>query len=248
MTRELWNEFAATLNVFLVRKLDADNAEPQAVLFPPAGAFIGLLCTLAAAFAILFFGRLAAAILAAIVLPLLLELLTDWHGLKNLSSYLTLRFRSTRIADAFSRKPEFRNEMTPVFLFVSLYLLRALSFGFITCRSPLVFLFVFTGAYLVRTGLAVCADSNSYPLLELPAEKQKVPDLTALAVFALAGIFSFHLRLLAAATVLFLLSLLIRRIQTNTILRHAGRTSLRMFEIYGYAAETLLLLAGIAVA
>ena len=43
-------------------------------------------------------------------------------------------------------------------------------------------------------------------------------------------------------------SLLIRRIQTNTILRHAGRTSLRMFEIYGYAAETLLLLAGIAVA
>ncbi len=100
----------------------------------------------------------------------------------------------------------------------------------------------------MRTGLAVCADSGSYPLLELPAEKQKVPDLTALAVFALAGIFSFHLRLLAAATVLFLLSLLTRRIQTNTILRHAGRTSLRMFEIYGYAAETLLLLAGIAVA
>ena len=244
MNRELWNEFAATLNVFLVRKLNAGNAEPQAVLFPLAGALTGFLCTLAAAVAVLFFGRLAAAILAAIVLPLLLELLTDWHGLKNLSSYLTLRFRNTQIADAFSRKPEFRKEMTPVFLFVSLYLLRALSFGFITFRSPLIFVFVFTGAYLVRTGLAVCADSASYPLLELPEEKRKVPDL----VFALAGIFSFHLRLLAAAAVLFLLSLLIRRIQTDTILRHAGRTPLRLFEIYGCAAETLLLLAGIIVA
>ena len=245
MNRELWNEFAATLNVFLVRKLNAGNAEPQAVLFPLAGALTGFLCTLAAAVAVLFFGRLAAAILAAIVLPLLLELLTDWHGLKNLSSYLTLRFRNTQIADAFSRKPEFRKEMTPV---VSLYLLRALSFGFITFRSPLVFVFVFTGAYLVRTGLAVCADSASYPLLELPEEKRRVPDLTALTVFALAGIFSFHLRLLAAAAVLFLLSLLIRRIQTDTILRHAGRTPLRLFEIYGCAAETLLLLAGIIVA
>ncbi len=243
MNRELWNEFAATLNVFLVRKLNAGNAEPQAVLFPLAGALTGFLCTLAAAVAVLFFGRLA-----AIVLPLLLELLTDWHGLKNLSSYLTLRFRNTQIADAFSRKPEFRKEMTPVFLFVSLYLLRALSFGFITFRSPLVFVFVFTGAYLVRTGLAVCADSASYPLLELPEEKRRVPDLTALTVFALAGIFSFHLRLLAAAAVLFLLSLLIRRIQTDTILRHAGRTPLRLFEIYGCAAETLLLLAGIIVA
>ena len=248
MNRELWNEFAATLNVFLVRKLNAGNAEPQAVLVPLAGALTGFLCTLAAAVAVLFFGRLAAAILAAIVLPLLLELLTDWHGLKNLSSYLTLRFRNTQIADAFSRKPEFRKEMTPVFLFVSLYLLRALSFGFITFRSPLVFVFVFTGAYLVRTGLAVCADSASYPLLELPEEKRRVPDLTALTVFALAGIFSFHLRLLAAAAVLFLLSLLIRRIQTDTILRHAGRTPLRLFEIYGCAAETLLLLVGIIVA
>ena len=82
MNRELWNEFAATLNVFLVRKLNAGNAEPQAVLFPLAGALTGFLCTLAAAVAVLFFGRLAAAILAAIVLPLLLELLTDWHGLK----------------------------------------------------------------------------------------------------------------------------------------------------------------------
>lgn len=248
MNREMWKETAASFNVFFIRKLNAGSAEPQAALFPLVGAFAGLACSLAAGFAGLFFGRIAAAILAAIALTLVFELMTDWRGLKSLSAYLTLRFRNTRIAEAFSRKPEFRKEMTPIFLFVSLYLLRALAFGFITYRSPSVFLLVFTGAYLVRTGLATCSADGVEPLLDLPEEKQNIPNLIAAVVFMAVGVFSLHLHLLAAAVVLILLALLIRRIQENTILRYAGRTSLRLFDIYGYSAETLLLLAGIIVA
>ncbi len=247
MNREIWQETAATFNVFFTRKLDAGEAEPQAALFPLVGALTGLAASLTAGFAGLFFGRLAAAILAAIALTLIFELMTDWQGLKNLSAYLTLRFRNTSIAEAFFKKTEFQKEMTPIFIFISIYLLRALAFGFITYRSPSVFLLVFTGAYLVRTALVSCAEEDAEPLLELPEEKKNTAYLITIAVFILIGVFSFHAKLLAAAVVLIIFALFIRRIQVNTILRYAERSTLRIFEVYGYSAETLLLLAGIIV-
>lgn len=174
--------------------------------------------------------------------------MTDWHGLKNLTMDLALRFRKEGLEERFSEKLDFRKEMTPFFLFVSVYLLRALAFGLIALRSPSVFILVFTGAYLIRSGVAACAAEELEPLLEIPEEKRRFPLIVTGGVCLLTGILSLHLRILAGGIVLYLLALLIGRIQRNAIVRRTGRASLRIFETDGYAAETILLLAGMAVA
>lgn len=248
MTRDFWNDAAATFNIFFNRKQNSGSAEPQAALFPLVGAAAGGICTLTGLVAGILFGREAAGLFAAIVLPLGCELMTEWRGLRSLSVYLTLRFRRGEMAEAVSRDLEFRREMTPIFLFVSLYLLRALAFGMISFRSPSIFLPVFTGAYLVRSGLADCAAEDFEPLLGIPEEKKRIPYGIAGAVVLLTGILSLHLQVLAGGFVLLLAAELILRIQRHAVIRHAGRPSPRLFEIDGYLAETLLLLAGIAVA
>lgn len=247
MNRELWNEMAASVNVFFLRKLPCGEAEPQAALFPLVGTGVGLICTLGALVGGILFGREAAA-LAAIVFPLGLELMTDWHGLKSLTMDLALRFRKDGVEERLAEKLDCRKEITPFFLFVSVYLLRALAFGLIALRSPSVFVLVFTGAYLIRSGVAACAAEELEPLLEIPEEKRRFPLIVTGGVFLLTGILSLHLRILAGGVVLYLLALLIGRIQRNAIVRRTGRASLRIFETDGYAAETILLLAGMAVA
>ena len=61
------------------------------------------------------------------------------------------------MAEAFAQKLEWKREITPFFILASLYLIRALAIGFITAGSPLILLFVFTCAYLVRMELFTCA-------------------------------------------------------------------------------------------
>ena len=99
-----------------------------------------------------------------------------------------------------------------------------------------------------RVGGAACAAEELEPLLEIPEEKRRFPLIVTGGVFLLTGILSLHLRILAGGIVLYLLALLIGRIQRNAIVRRTGRASLRIFETDGYAAETILLLAGMAVA
>ena len=129
---ELRDRFAAVWNVFFSLKLQSEDAEPQAELFPLVGAAVGLISALAAGFARLFFGWPAAALLMALALTLALELATGWRGLKTLSAYLTLRVQNIGIAEAFTRKLEWKKEMTPFFILATLYLIRALAIGFIT--------------------------------------------------------------------------------------------------------------------
>ena len=83
---ELRDRFAAVWNVFFSLKLQSEDTEPQAELFPLIGAAVGLISALAAGFAQLFFGWLAAALLMSLVLTLALELATNWRGLKTLSA------------------------------------------------------------------------------------------------------------------------------------------------------------------
>ena len=241
---ELRDRFAAVWNVFFSLKLQSEDAEPQAELFPLIGAAVGLISALAAGFAQLFFGWLAAALLMSLVLTLALELATNWRGLKTLSAYLTLRVQNTGMAEAFAQK----REITPFFILASLYLIRALAIGFITAGSPLILLFVFTCAYLVRMELVTCAADGFDPLLPAPEENPNQPFILTAATLLLIGLLSFHLKCFAAAVILLLLAKGIARLQKNSILRFTGRPTVRMFDLYGYSAETLLLLAGMIMA
>ena len=192
---ELRDRFAAAWNVFFSLKLQSEDAEPQAELFPLVGAAVGLISALAAGFARLLFGWPAAALLMA-----------------------------------------------------SLYLIRALAIGFITAGSPLILLFVFTCAYLVRMELVTCAADGLDPLLPAPEENPNQPFILTAATLQLIGLLSFHLKCFAAAVILLLLAKGIARLQKNSILRFTGRPTVRMFDLYGYSAETLLLLAGMIMA
>ena len=244
LNRELRDQFAATWNVFFSLKLQSEDAEPRAELFPLAGAAVGLISALAAGFARLFFGELAAALLMALALTLALELATNWRGLKTLSAYLTLRVQNTGMAEAFTQKLEWKKEMTPFFILASLYLIRATAIGFITAHSPLTLLFIFTCAYLVRMELVTCAADDFDPLLPAPEENPNQPFILTAATLLLIGLLSFHLKCFAAAVVLLLLAKGIAHLQKNSILHSTGRPTIRMFDLYGYSAETLLLLAG----
>lgn len=248
LNRELRDQFAATWNVFFSLKLQSEDAEPRVELFPLAGAAVGLISALAAGFARLFFGELAAALLMALALTLALELATNWRGLKTLSAYLTLRVQNTGMAEAFTQKLEWKKEMTPFFILASLYLIRATAIGFITAHSPLILLFVFTSAYLVRMELVTCAADDFDPLLPAPEENPNQPFILTAATLLLIGLLSFHLKCFAAAVVLLLLAKGIAHLQKNSILHSTGRPTIRMFDLYGYSAETLLLLAGMIMA
>ena len=248
LNRELRDQFAATWNVFFSLKLQSEDAEPRAELFPLAGAAVGLISALAAGFARLFFGELAAALLMALALTLALELATNWRGLKTLSAYLTLRVQNTGMAEAFTQKLEWKKEMTPFFILASLYLIRATAIGFITAHSPLTLLFIFTCAYLVRMELVSCAADDFDPLLPAPEENPNQPFILTAATLLLIGLLSFHLKCFAAAVVLLLLAKGIAHLQKNSILHSTGRPTIRMFDLYGYSAETLLLLAGMIMA
>ncbi|HBJ95835.1 MAG TPA: hypothetical protein DDZ11_05115 [Lentisphaeria bacterium] len=248
LNRELRDQFAATWNVFFSLKLQSEDGEPRAELFPLAGAAVGLISALAAGFARLFFGELAAALLMALALTLALELATNWRGLKTLSAYLTLRVQNTGMAEAFTQKLEWKKEMTPFFILASLYLIRATAIGFITAHSPLTLLFIFTCAYLVRMELVTCAADDFDPLLPAPEENPNQPFILTAATLLLIGLLSFHLKCFAAAVVLLLLAKGIAHLQKNSILHSTGRPTIRMFDLYGYSAETLLLLAGMIMA
>lgn len=247
MTRDFFAELAATANVFFHRKFNGEDAEPSAVLFPVIGILIGFLYALAAWTATVLFGALTAALLTAILFPLLYELATNWSGLKNLTSYLAMRADNIPAFPALTKKLEPEKKLTPIFLFVSLYLLRMLAFGMIAGHRPGVFLFVFTGAYLIRAELAAYAVEGEEPLLEIPDDKRFQPRIITAAVFLLTALLSFSLRTIAAGILSLLVLLLVLWIQERSIQTHTGRAGVRQLHIYGYSAELFLLFTGIIV-
>lgn len=247
MNRELLCELAATANIFFFRKFDAEEAEPTAVLFPVIGIITGFFFTLTAWTFTVLFGHLTAALLAAILFPLLYELATDWNGLKNLTSYLAMRADNLPAAHALTKKLEPEKKLTPIFLLVSLYLLRMLAFGMIASHAPAVFLFVFTGAYQIRSELAAYASEEEEPLLEIPEEKRFLPRIITAAAFLLTAFLSFSLKAIAAGILSAVVLLLILRLQERSIQTHTGRIGLRQLHIYGSSAELILLFTGIIV-
>lgn len=247
MNRDFLSELAATANLFFFRKVHAEDAEPAAELFPVIGIIIGFLFALAAWTAAILFGTLTAALFAAILFPLLYELATEWSGLKNLTSYLAMRIGNIPSFPALTKKQEPEKKLTPIFLFVSLYLLRMLAFGTIACYRPAAFLFTFAGAYLIRGELAAYAADGEEPLLEIPEEKRFLPYIITAAAFLLTACLSFSLKAIAAGILSAFAVLLILRAQERSIQTHTGRAGLRQIHIYGYSAELILLFTGIIV-
>ena len=247
MNRDFLCELAATANIFFSRKFQAEEAEPAAELFPVIGILTAFLFALAAWTFVILFGPLTASLLAAILFPLLYELATNWSGLKNLTSCLAMRIDRIPAYPALTKKLEPEKKLTPVFLFVSLYLLRMLAFGTIVWREPFVFLFVFPGAYLIRAELAAYAVEGEEPLLEIPEEKRLLPYVITFAAFLAAAVLSFRLKVIAGGILSALAVLLILRVQERSIRNHTGRAGLRQIHIYGCTAELLLLFTGIIV-
>lgn len=247
MNQDFRYELAATANLFFTKKFNAEDAMPSAALFPAVGIITGFLFALAAWTASILFGHLTAALLSAILFPLLYELATDWRGLKNLTSYLAMRAAGIPAAAALAKKLEPEKKITPVFLFISLYLLRMLAFGAIAYHGSAAFLFAFTGAYFIRAELAAYSDDGEEPLLEIPDDRRFLPRLIAGAAFLLTALLSFSLKNIAAGILTALVTLLILYVQQRRIQFHTGRAGLRQLHIYGYTAEIILLFTGIIV-
>jgi len=243
-TPEFLQNLAATWNLFFVRKFPAEDAVPSAALFVLPGLIVGFFFALCAWTACILFGALAAGIAAAILYPLLYELLTNWTGLKNLTSFLELRLGNCSPLEALTAKAEPGHRITPVFVMGSLYLLRALAFGMIASHAPLLFLLIFTGAYLIRGELVSCSDGETEPLLELSGKEKFFPYLLTGAVFVVLPVLSFHLRNIAGAILIAAAVLAVRFYQVREIRRHTGRAVLRQIHIYGYGAELILLYTG----
>ena len=247
VSRETLHEIAASWNLFSGRKLPSGNADAAAGYLIIPGILLGIPAAFAAWSGSILFGKTAAGITAAILFTLIYELLSGWNGLRNTTAFLSLRLKgSSNLSQSETQLIEIKG-ITPFFILVSLYLLRALAIGLTAASAPGLFILVFTASFLIRFELTTFSNEMHEPLLEAaPSERMFTYRLAAL-VFILEPILSFHLINFARSFLIALAMFLICTIQKRKIGKNAERISFRRLSVYSFTAELLLLYTALAV-
>ena len=247
VSRETLHEIAATWNLFSGRKLPAGNADAVAGYMILPGILIGIPAAFAAWCGTILFGKTAAGIAAAILFTLIYELLSGWNGLRNTTAFHS--FQLDGIGNPFgaeSQRIEIKG-ITPLFILLSLYLLRALAIGATAASAPGLFILVFTASFLIRFELTTLSNEMHEPLLEATSSERMFTYRLAVLVFILEPILSFHLVNFARSFLIALAMLLICILQKRKIGRGSDKISYRRLSVYSYTAELLLLYTALAV-
>ncbi len=241
MRHPMFEDFLSVVNLFSAKKFETDGS-PRLLCFPLAGFAVGCTVMIGAWTVRTLTGSLPGSLLAALVLPLLLEMAADWRGLRALTSFLVMRSSGVAPSIALLTERKTAKRLTPVFLLVSLYLFRVLAFAVVTWREQTFrFVFVFTGAYLIRGLLLTSPGEESEAVLE--TSPQTVRQAVLLSGILCGGIALLSLTVSALASLLltglgtWIFFVLFRRGMSHRI----DRPNLRVLDIYGYSAETLLL-------
>ncbi len=215
-------------------------------LFPLVGAGLGVCVFLPAWLLIRVPGNPAAALVAGIVLPAVLEFMTRGRNTAALASYLEARWHGASPAEALIKAPEtgFEEAKSPsgMILILSIYLLKAACMGVLVAfSSPCWFIVAFAGAKAVQAQLAgVPSNAGGAPMLDVPDRYEHHHWYFAAAAMLLGGIACLPASALALA-----LAWGMAWHFTRVCLSEIGFAGSRSILVAGAAAECALLLLGV---
>lgn len=252
-------EFAKAWNVFIRIPLprflsgNGESAFPEIdghpALLRPMMPLIGAVQGLA--LALLFWaaawlpgGRLTAALFGGVAAPLVMELLTGWHGLNALASYCELRRRGASREEAFLTPPPpmtAPRSAPAMILVLTIYLARMVLFGVAAYFAPFWFVPALTASWLVRADLGTLEspDRPGRPWLAVPSGCEQRHWHAALCVMLPAGILHPVAVLLA-----FALAWGMAWIAKNICLDTISGINRQAFAVFGCGAEMILLFLG----
>jgi len=217
-------------------------------LFPLVGAGIGLCLFLPAWLLIRLPGNPAAAMLAGIVLPAVLEFMTRGRNTAALASYIEARWHGASPAEALLKAPEtgFEQASSPsgMILILSVYTLKAVCIGLLVAFScPSWLIVAFAGAKAVQAQLAgVPSRDGGVPMLDAPDRYEHCHWYFAAAAILLGGIAKLPASMIALA-----LSWILAWHFTRVCLSEVGFAGSRAILVAGAASECALLLLGVLV-
>lgn len=237
------------------RESDYDEIDGHSALLRPMMPLIGTHLGLLTAFPLwllnLFFhGHFAAGLAGAAVVPLALELLNSWGGLNALTSYIELRRQGASQEEAIRTAPVPMNAPrsgASMLMLMTLYFLRMVFCGVLAYFSPVWFVIAFTCAWLVRAQLVSLNAPGGFgrAWIETPRGWEQRHWHIALAVLLVIGILHFGIFHLFAALLAFGVAWAAAWYAGNLCLDAVSGVTRQALEIFGYAAEIVLLFLGV---
>ena len=248
----VWKKFLRLpAPAFLLKEFHVSDVPPEhaRTAMPAAGALCGLILAAGIALLAALCGAAASAYAAGLVCALVLEAAGRWRGLGSAVRFFKLkRFgAATPQALAELRADEFFRETDPVSVItaVFLWLLRAVLFGVLAWQGDAWWIAgALAGGLFVQSGLSeLPSERTARPFLPVPREFPAGHFIVFGIVLLLAGILGGHVfRALCCFLAAWGLLYVFRRLLVKDL---PGGIRREHLIFCGYAAETVLLAAGL---
>ena len=208
---------------------------------PAAGFLPGLILAIFSGTFVLFTGPVAGGLVAAIVVPLVLEILTGWQGisvtvacLERLISRNKTGTQTGVASDGLNMKDLMQRQI----LFASIYVFRMVVFGVLAASGNSIwFVYVLGGAYLIRGELLREDDFT---------ENFRYGNWFFLVIFSLiAGFLSFHWSAILSLPLALVLTALLLLGCRRLIDKVFGYTEKWIVDLLGYFSENIMLIVGL---
>ena len=236
----MFSSIIAVFRRFYGRNINNEQNEIPYNFAPAAGLFPGLLVAVIGAAFVFLMGRLGGGIMAALFLPLFLEILTGWRGI-SITVVCIERLIAGR-EQIGNKKEEPRNNtdlMQRQILFATIYLFRMTVFGLLAASGNAVwFVYVLGGSYLIRGELSKNGEDV--------AEGSRFGGWFFYLIFIFfAGLFAFHWSALASLPLAVVLTILLLIGCARIIEKYFDRTEFWMTDLLGYFSENIMLFVGL---
>ena len=215
------------------------------VMMPLVGFLLGLMAALPFwILSLLPSGRMISVLVGCSLIPVALDLATSWRSLLALTAFIDLRRHGASMEEALCAEPgsidDSRSGGTLI-LMLTLHLIHMILCGVLACFAPFWFMIALTGAWLLRAELArLNAPGGRGPWIGVPRGWRATHWYAAAAAMLAAG-FLHPLGILLA----YLSAWALAHLAKNYCLDSIGGVNRQALDIFGGAAELLLMLLGL---
>lgn len=257
MTQNWLSQFSATWDMLVdvplpapLRGKAADDgsqgfAEMALPLFPVVGAALGICAFLPSWLLLRTPGNPAAAIVAGILVPAMLEIMTRGRRLADFVSYFDARWRGASAAEALLKDSSPFDEIkspSGTILLVSAYFFRAACVGALVAAScPFWLIVSLTGAYAVQAQMAgMPSAGGGSPVFEMPESHRNHHWYLGGAIMLVLGI-----ACLPASAIALALAWLLSWHFTKVCAKSLAGVNAKALSVCGYVSECALLFLGV---
>ena len=220
---------------FYGRNIDWEQDEFPYYCASAAGLLPGVLMAVIGAAFVFIMGRIGGGIMAALILPLFLEMLTGWRGITVTVAWIERLVSGKQKSEGRDNTDQMQRQV----LFASIYLFRMVAFGLLAAGGNAVWIvYVLGGSYLIRGELL--KDEDEFE------EDFRFGGWILYLIFALlAGLLAFHWNALASLPLAVVLTVLLLIGSRRFIEKFFERTEFWATDLLGYFSENLMLFAGL---